>query len=376
MSNARRPEQRALARLIAEMSREPAPELDWQRMEARLLQQPKAEANAETPFLKRLRWPALGLAAAVAATVVLARRQPTPAPPLAHRAVAPTVQGPMNGDQVAVGTHLTAGASPLVIEHAGRASWTLEPRGTAVLTQTGDSITLRLESGAMTARVVPTPKPETFAVEVSGTRVAVHGTEFRVERAGDRVLVSVMAGTVAVEPTGTHSTPSFLLRRDSRGSFGLDGRTGSVEGNASALVTDHPAQSHREFAVKSPVSQPHARSTATAARAVQSEPTLDAAGPSPLPAQPSISNIEGGVSAAVVLMNRCFRDQTPTKGIAVSARTGLTLSVGGDGTVKSATFEPPLAPAVEDCAVKGLRALTFAESIEGVTFTRILDVSR
>ena len=95
-----------------------------------------------------------------------------------------------------------------------------------------------------------------------------------------------------------------------------------------------------------------------------------------MPVQPSISDIENGVSSAVELMNRCFNDQTRSTGIHVSANTGLTLSVAPDGTIQSVTFAPPLAPAVEDCAVSGLRALTFAHSIEGVTFTRLLELTR
>ena len=76
------------------------------------------------------------------------------------------------------------------------------------------------------------------------------------------------------------------------------------------------------------------------------------------------------------MLNRCFREQTRSTGIRVSASTGLTLSVAPDGTIQSVTFAPPLAPAVEDCAVKGLRSLTFTHSVEGVTFTRLLEVER
>ena len=95
-----------------------------------------------------------------------------------------------------------------------------------------------------------------------------------------------------------------------------------------------------------------------------------------MPLQPSISEIETGVSSALDLMNRCFRDKTKSSGIRVSASTGLTLSITGDGAVHSVTFAPPLAPAVEDCAVNGLRSLTFAHSVDGVTFTRVLELSR
>ena len=105
----------------------------------------------------------------------------------------------LNGDQLALGTRLTAGNQPLVVEHLGRARWTLEPHATALVTDAGEFLTVKLESGALSAAVVPNPKPETFAVEVEGTRVAVHGTAFRVERVAERVQVEVSEGTVAVE---------------------------------------------------------------------------------------------------------------------------------------------------------------------------------
>lgn len=379
MSLERSPEERALDRLILELREQDAPKLDWERVEARLLREPKAQQQAVgMSFLQRLRLPAAGLLAVAAVVAVVVTRRlkvnsHVPAP------VARVSSEPLNGDQLALGTHVTAGDQPLVVEHAGRARWTLEPHASASLAVSGQFLTLRLESGALSAQVVPSPQPETFAVEVGGTRVAVHGTAFRVERAGDRVLVAVSEGTVAVEAAGAHAAPAFLLRRDSRGNFGLDGPSGNVEGNASAVVSDSGAQSHREVAAGAAAVQAH--SPTPIAHASSHAPTSHpAAAPVPaapqLPVQPSISEIETGVSSALELMNRCFHDQTKASGSRVSASTGLTLSVTGDGAVRSVTFAPPLAPAVEDCAVNGLRSLTFARSAEGVTFTRVFELSR
>lgn len=370
----RRPEERALDRMILELREQPNPVLDWERIETRLLREPRPERkSAARSFLNRLRLPAAGLVAVAAvATLVMARQQPVPVP---ARQTAKLSSAPVNGDQLALGTRITAGNQPLVVDHPGRAHWTLEPHATALVTNAGEFLTVKLESGALSAVVVPNPKPETFAVEVEGTRVAVHGTAFRVERVAERVQVEVSEGTVAVEPSGTHSAPAFLLRRDSRGDFALDGHTGSVEGNASAVVADSGSKSHRTVATALPSTHGHGP-TPAAPRAkpeVSSEPVAQVQA---LPVQPSISDIESGVSSALVLMNRCFHDQTRSTGNRVSASTGLTLSVAGDGTIQSVTFAPPLAPAVEDCAVTGLRSLTFAHSVEGVTFTRLLELSR
>lgn len=370
MTVQRRPEERALDRMILELREQPSPNLDWERMETRLLNEPRPEPpDPARSFWSRLRLPAAGLlAVATVATVVVARRSV----PVPVKQTAKLSHAPLNGDMLALGTRLTAGEQPLVVQHQGRASWTLEPHATAFVSDVGEFLTVKLESGALSAAVIPNPKPETFAVEVEGTRVAVHGTAFRVERVAERVQVDVSEGTVAVEPSGTHSAPAFLLRRNSRGSFALDGRTGNVEGNASAVVADGGGrQSHRTLAKLASLPRPHASAPAPARSSP--EPIAQA---QPLPAQPSISDIEKGVSSALELMNRCFRDQTRTTGNRVSANTALTLTVAGDGSIQSVTFEPPLAPGVEDCAVSGLRALTFTRSVEGVTFTRLLELSR
>jgi ferric-dicitrate binding protein FerR (iron transport regulator) len=371
----RNPNEEALERLIVELRAEPAPELDWDRVEARLMREPELVARSATSALaSRLRWPALALVAAAAAFVV-AKRPHAPVAVVLPKAEARLAGGPLNGDTLALGTRITAGNQNVVVEHQGRARWTLEPHATAFVSNAGEFLTVQLESGALSAAVVPNTKPETFAVEAGGTRVAVHGTAFRVERSGDRVLVQVSEGTVAVEPTQTHSDPSFLLRRDSRGNFALDGRSGSVEGNASVVVGIAAPQSRRQIghaslAPKIAPAPAQPVSTAPAAQAV-SAPATQA-----VPLQPSISNIESGVSSAIGLLNGCFRDQTHSAGIRVSASTGMTLSVASDGTVQSVTFSPPLAPAVEDCAVLGLRTLTFSHSVEGVTFTRLLELTR
>jgi len=367
----RRPEERALDRMILELREHPAPELDWDRMETRLMREPLPTSDRTSrSFWSRLRLPAAGLiAVAAVATVVVARTSA----PLPSKQTAKLNDAPLNGDRLALGTRLTAGNQPLIVEHAGRARWTLEPHATAFVTDAGEFLTVKLESGALSATVVPNPKPETFAVEVEGTRVAVHGTAFRVERVAERVQVDVSEGTVAVEPSSTHSAPAFLLRRNSRGNFALDGKTGNVEGNASAVVADGAGrQSHRTLAKAAPAPRAPQNALAPAKPEVSAQPSSQA---QPLPAQPSISDIETGVSSAVQLMNRCFHDQTRTDN-RVSANTALTLTVAGDGTLQSVTFAPPLAPGVEECAVGGLRALTFTRSVEGVTFTRLLELSR
>ncbi len=362
---------------MTELRALPAPELDWDKVETRLMNAPRSVAAAPSWF-SRLGVPAAALVAAGVAAYLLVPRQPK----INTQVRAPIAQipkGPINGDQLGLGTHVSAGNQNVIVEHAGRARWTLEPHASASVTDAGEFLTVRLENGALSASVTPQHKPETFAVEVGGTRVAVHGTAFRVERVGDRVSVEVTEGVVAVEPAGAHSEPSFLLRRGSRGSFGLDGRTGTVEGNASVVLPESSGKSHRQVARVTTVhaAKPQASSTSSAPNppAPANEEAPPTVAPAALPEQPSISEIEGGVSSAVQLLNQCFRDRTQSTSM-VSVSTGMTLSIAGDGSVQSVTFEPPLAPAVEDCGVAGLRNLAFAHSVEGATFTRMLELKR
>ncbi|HEY4106372.1 MAG TPA: FecR family protein [Polyangiaceae bacterium] len=375
MSRERSAEERALDNIVSELRAQPTPELDWDRIEARLMNEPRpAVSQSAHGWFARLALPAIALGAVAAGVFVLVPRH-TATPQATPKPTAKVLAGPVNGDALALGTHVTAANQSVVVEHVGRASWTLEPHATAALADAGEFLTVRLESGAVSAHVTPNPKPETFAVEVGGTRVAVHGTAFRVERAGDRVLVEVTEGVVAIEPTSAHSDPSFLLRRGSRGSFGLDGRTGSVEGNASVVVHDSGRKSRREIARAAQPSAPKPQTAPPTASATPEPSAVATAEALPLQQEPSISDIESGVSTAVDLMNRCFQEKTQSSST-VSVSTGMTLSIAGDGSVQSVTFEPPLAPAVEDCSVAGLRNLTFAHSVEGATFTRVLELKR
>jgi len=382
VSRERTPEEQALDSLVSELRELPGPNLDWARVEARLMNEARSgSSNAGPSFFARLRLPLAALAAVATGVFVFAPRHlPTPVE-LPSKPLAQVQHGPIDGDRLALGTRVSAANQQVSVEHAGRARWTLEPHATAAVVDDGQFLTVRLESGALSASVVPQPKPETFAVEVGGTRVAVHGTAFRVERTADRVLVEVTEGVVAVEPTSTHSDPSFLLRRGSRGSFGLDGRTGSVEGNASVVVHERGPKSHREIAQAkpAPAQAPKASSAPVAVETAPPEPVTPpavTASTPVVPEQPSIADIETGVSSAVDLMNRCFRETAQSSDVRISVSTGMTLSIAGDGSVQSVTFEPPLAPDVEDCGVAGLRQLTFTKSISGATFTRILELKR
>ncbi|MEI9949619.1 MAG: hypothetical protein WDO74_11725 [Pseudomonadota bacterium] len=129
-----RPEEGALDRLISELRAEASPKLDWQRVEARLMREPQLQPrSASRSFSSRLRLPAAALLAIAAVLALVMTRRPVPAP---AKQLAKLSNAPLNGDQLALGTRVTAGNRPLLVEHpavrAGHSNhtpphWSLTP---------------------------------------------------------------------------------------------------------------------------------------------------------------------------------------------------------------------------------------------------------
>jgi hypothetical protein len=145
MSEHRDVESEALDRVSRELRAEPSPELDWERIEQRLFE--RIDASRESAPARAGAWrvvAALAVAAVIAlvAGAVLRRGAPTPArtAPVvaAARVIGPEASSPQDGATLAVGDTLLSGARDLVVEHAGRVSWTLEPGSRASVAELGE----------------------------------------------------------------------------------------------------------------------------------------------------------------------------------------------------------------------------------------------
>jgi ferric-dicitrate binding protein FerR (iron transport regulator) len=338
--------ERALSRVLAEARSESAPELDWDRVEARL----EAEAAVPEPEALRSRSlrPVLVLAAAGVALAVgwfaAGGRVPIAAPSLpdAH----PTA---IDGAALADGARVEAPVADVAVEHAQHSQWTLERGGRAKVTRSGGVVRVELEQGAVVARVVPSSKAETFVVEAAGTRVAVHGTTFRVALAHHHVEVSVTEGTVLVGPRGEPGS----------------GR--EISANESSNFTLAGAPLSAELTARVPVRRraPDRRSTPSAER------------PRELATQPSIAEVETMVSQLLELGASCFQSRTATaNGVRVTASTQLTLRALPEGHVELVGLDPPLAPAVQACVTEGIQKLSIAPSQNGIQITRRMELER
>jgi hypothetical protein len=274
-----------------------------------------------------------------------------PREPSAEREV-PRMRGALNGDELTPGAVVTSGAEPVVVEHRGHVTWTLSPESTAHVESVGDVVSLAIDRGEVSAEVVKSPKPESFVVRVERTRVAVHGTQFRVTRLSDSVRVEVQEGVVGVGPVGR---PGFELRAPGAATLSFDG----IRTDVSAAVGHDP----------SPTPAPVKR----AAQSIRPKAAYFAPiEPDGLPRGALV-----GVEQIVSSVEKCLRENTvAADDLHVSVETRLTLRVDPKGSVGEAVFAPPLAPNVGACVDQAIGAIGFPRSKGGFVAYRVLELHR
>jgi hypothetical protein len=338
--------ERALDRVVAEARTDSAPELDWDRIEARLDEEPRMPDAVRTPPA-RLRSAVLLAAAAV--LLLVGWFAAGGRAPIALPSTPDAPPGALDGNALAEGSLVDASAEAVNVEHAGHSRWKLVRGGLARVTTRDGVVRVELQQGAIVANVVPSPRKETFVVEAAGTRVAVHGTAFRVALAKHRVYVSVTEGTVLVGPRSEPGAGRALSANE-RSIFTLEG---------TPLVGDQ--------GVRAPASRPAGdrRGPASAER------------PRELPEQPSIDEVEKVVSLVNDLGTACFQKRTSTEnGVRVTASTTVTLRALPNGRLELAGLEPPLAPQAQSCLAEGIQKLAIPESQRGIQITRRLELER
>lgn len=353
--------QRALALVTAEARRSPAPELDWERLQRRL---DAATQQAERVPARSLR--ALGLALAASGVLAVGGSWwlASPEPPRAVRTAEGARSTRLDGDQLGPERALSARDAELHVVHAGRASWTLERHSKAVVLDHGPVVRIRLDAGSLRASVVPTAERERFVVEAADVRVAVHGTVFRVELKKGQSTVSVQEGVVAVGPRRPGVAATSLLRAPASAEFALDGT--ALERPTAELVPALPPPA------------PAARPARPSTHSLPQQPSAPSAQDAPLlPRELTLEEVEEGLTPLVAITMRCFEQHTPSAGnLTIRVRTSMVVDVEPHGEVSSLRFEPPLSPAVQECALSEARLVAFAEASDGTRLTRVLELSR
>ncbi|XYH94379.1 FecR domain-containing protein [Sorangium sp. So ce1128] len=402
---------------------EEPPEPRWDAIERELfarLEKPAPVRRVAPPQRSPL-GRALGFAAAAAAIAFAILAAGRSAPPVTATSTPPRARdvaeipkaaggAGMAGDldlrALRPGDSIETAAYSVSFTDVGSVRWTLLPNSRAVVRAVGTAgvgHVIALERGSVRADVV-TRAPEeglveAFAVEVDGTRVAVHGTLFTVTRMDGRVEVDVEHGTVAVGPSAYRgATTARLLVGPSRGTFSLDGgrdarllqrpappdsapsvappepsrpptpprpTTASAHppSGAAAVSTAGASADEPAAATASAVVEPLPPASAEPAPA---ELALAASAPvaaAPVP-EPQVASAPPALTPASVqsMLSSCFARETAGSSSSVrkSIVSTLRISVRPDGSVAGMRFNPPLRPALQACA-EGLYRGRFAE---------------
>jgi hypothetical protein len=220
------------------------------------------------------------------------------------------------------------------------------------------AITLDLLRGSVHAEVVHRDREEAFAVEVGTTRIAVHGTSFTVTREGDRAVVEVTHGSVAVGPAGhPGSTQGWLLVGPERASFSLDGGRDVRWLEVANAPVAGARQARRIGAAAGEPPRPSASKLPVNA---SSSPGAFAASPSgTLPAGLSEAAYGPGTARIVASIAACHQRQVAAGGVDFSVESSLSFSIAPDGSIPEAVFSPPLSPTLMACAEEQIRKARF-----------------
>lgn len=348
----------AYERALAEARRSRPEELDWKRVESRLLARLDREpARSSSPHA---RWLGVGVAAGVALAasvmvlVMSLRQTPEPtvqAPVLPVDSASLASATKVESHTLTEGRRFVAGASGTRVKQPGLAEWWLTPGSSAEVKALRPAVVIQLQAGTLYAEVVPSAAPESYVVEVGGLRVAVHGTAFSVTREGDEAFVSVTEGVVSVGRVG--QGPTTLLRAPASARFAATGARAGV---------------HRQRRGNVSIVEPEAPPPAASVVEVE-----DASTQRPLPKEPTFESVELGLAATEAGLRDCLREHAAHTGsVKLSLHTRVTLKVDADGSLAEHRFVPPLAPALQSCVDRRFDEVRFSASEVGALVIRDL----
>ena len=349
MTDSNPPEARLLDQLTDELRDEPVADLDFDALENKIVA--KVEMERASSRRRTMFGGGLALAAAAAVALFMGQSRKAPEPVAATPPVAPAPRvlsgAEVNGNSLSSSDRVVAKESSVHVTHAKHSEWTLAPGSEARALEVGKRVVVSLKSGSLSAKVVPSEKPETFVVEVKQTRVAVHGTEFSVLLKDDGVSVKVTEGIVAVGPRG--AKPRWFLNAGDAGAFALSGQTGSVERGTTAAVV--PAETE--------------------------EPTPSSGQrPAALPKAPPAAQMRSLSERAASIATQCFTKHVNLEaGVRITAKSQMTISLAPSGRLGGVSFDPPLAPQVQACVQSRLARTQLAASQSGAKSQRTVWLS-
>ncbi|HEY3592515.1 MAG TPA: FecR domain-containing protein [Polyangiaceae bacterium] len=381
----------ALDALTREVARAPLPPVDWDRVEQGLLAAVSAAERhlpAVTKTVARPRFVASPMSIALAAAAAVAVVQAIPGDdgsltPVEHRTVATSAPDPLavapvpvredqpGSDRLQSGAVAETGADPLRYESRGAVTFTVAPASRVKMVSettaaaASPSVTVALLEGSIHAEVIPHPEGEVFAVEVGKTRVAAHGTSFTVTRVGDRAIVEITHGSVAVGPAGhPGSTHGWLLVGPDKASFSLDGAIDATWLTAPTEVGSEPVAVSTAVASSPPIATAESEAERTSRTARRADPPRSRARVAKANNEPAVVDAldqQRAVSAILSRLGACYDRQVASFDVRFSIRSSLTLTIAPNGTVREGLFDPPLSPTLMECARDAIAATRFPQ---------------
>jgi hypothetical protein len=292
----------------------------------------------------------------------------------------------IDGKPAAVGATLHLGnvietrGTSVTVDRPGKLSMVIEAGTHLTVTHVQGALVLALDTGAVEAQVVPVPSGEALAVDVAGSRVAVHGTHLRVAVAvtpgSDHVVVDLNEGVVVVGAAPREgSTVGTLVTAPAHADFAALDLPGTLkvshEGAAVraaiglAAQPQVPAQGLLATAPPAPRT-PEPRSApvgAAASPVVRPTPAAPATGAQPAAPPPPPEPAAPAPDAASVLVGAvrsCVKAHPSAENVTVVVNTTLHVDLDADGNVRAARFEPPVAPDVNLCSAPVIYRTRFA----------------
>ncbi len=361
--------------------------MDWQAVDKGLFARVERDGRTR-PLRTRARWRSvavagtLAIAAAAIALVVLGSRRGEPVPIAQNPAG--NVESPndfmsiesggqalvrgitsSDGGRIHVGDVIETQVASVTVQRPGKVTMILEPASRVRVTEIHSTLVLALERGAIEARVAPVAQGEAFAVDVEGSRVAVHGTHLRVQRDEGHVIVDLKEGVIAIgEAPRSGPVLGAVVVAPAHAQFMAQDVLGTLTVSREASSLRWPAPS------AAPVPSP---SLAVAEPRPAVGPSLSHGLPGAFSgdartdnhgATSAVASSAPGPSAAAEtaiasVVRGCMAERPHAENLTILVKTTLYLTLGQDGSVQSARFEPPVAPDVNACAAQSIYRARF-----------------
>jgi len=371
--------------------------VDWDAVERGVFARIEDEHRADRQSLEARKgrgWKAMATALAAAAALAALGRMQKPRPLDADRATPDdegggivAIEGPgdamVDGHPASVGMTLRLGdviethGVEVTLGRPGKLIFVVERDSSATVTHVRGALVVALVGGAIEAQVVPVAQGEAFAVDVGRSRIAVHGTHLRVARTSERVVVDLNDGVVSVgEAPRVGPTLGALVTAPAHAEFTDSDAQGTLRVTHDPSSVRPPAQLSPTAVKTTPAGEGPATNASPAVTKVGTATVLAGpqhAEPHP-PANALVSNLPVPVvppadpnAHAVIAgaVHACMAERLHAEDVTIVVSTTLNLELRDDGSVRSARFDPPVAPDVNACVAKSIYKTRFTHGGAG-----------